>query len=52
MGGTGRAPRRTWTRMPLGATADAFACNCGLVAVPGLRAEQLGATEDGKAVVP
>lgn len=35
----------------LGATAESFACNCGPVAIPGVRPDQISTTEDGKAVV-
>jgi DNA repair photolyase len=45
--------REMWDRLgpALGATPDAFACNCGPVAVPGVRPEQLATTEEGKAIL-
>ena len=45
--------RPMWERLGglLGCNGSAFACNCGPVAVPGIRHDQLGTTEDGKAVV-
>lgn len=45
--------RPMWDRLSglLGCTPVAFACNCGPVAIPGVRAEQIGATADGKAML-
>jgi spore photoproduct lyase len=42
-----------WERLGglLGCHAGAFACNCGPVALPGIRHGQLSTTEDGKAIV-
>ncbi|MHB8994992.1 MAG: spore photoproduct lyase family protein [Armatimonadota bacterium] len=45
--------KEMWERLGprWGTTGDAFACNCGPVALPGIRPEQIGTTEDGKAIV-
>lgn len=45
--------RDMWERLgpQLGVTADSFACNCGPVAIPGVRPEQIGTMPDGKAVL-
>ena len=45
--------REMWERLgpTLGVNGDSFACNCGPVALPGIRPEQIATTEDGKAVV-
>lgn len=42
-----------WQRLgpKLGMNSRSFACNCGPVAVPGVRAEQVDTTEDGTAVL-
>ena len=45
--------RNMWERLgpQLGATGDSFACNCGPVALPGIKPGQIATTEDFKAVV-
>ena len=45
--------KEMWDRLgpTLGLSRNSFACNCGPVAIPGIRPEQIDTTEDGKAIV-